>query len=63
VTARTAYGGDGRTTCGLSELRGPVAMHASRGPGLPTRPLGQKSGTETVTVNKIPRPPAAPGSA
>ena len=47
----TTYGGDGRTTFALPELRGRVAMHAGAGPGLASRPLGQKSGTETVTLN------------
>ena len=46
----TTYGGDGRTTFGLPGLRGRVAMHAGNGPGLSSRPLGQKSGTETVTL-------------
>ncbi|MEY8214892.1 MAG: tail fiber protein [Colwellia sp.] len=47
----TTYGGDGRTTFGLPELRGRVAMHAGNGPGLSSRPLGQKSGSETNTLN------------
>jgi len=46
----TTYGGDGRTTFGLPDLRGRYAMHAGNGPGLTTHPLGQKSGTETVTL-------------
>lgn len=47
----TIYGGDGRTTFGLPDLRGRVAMHAGNGPGLGNRPLGQKSGAETNTLN------------
>jgi microcystin-dependent protein len=47
----TTYGGDGRTTFGLPDLRGRVAMHAGSGPGLTPRPLGQKSGSETNTLN------------
>lgn len=47
----TTYGGDGRTTFGLPELRGRVAMHAGSGPGLTTRRLGEKSGVEQVTLN------------
>ncbi len=47
----TTYGGDGRTTFGLPDLRGRVAMHAGSGPGLTPRQLGQKSGTETNTLN------------
>lgn len=47
----TIYGGDGRTTFGLPDLRGRVAIHAGSGPGLTPRQLGRKSGTETVTLN------------
>ena len=46
----TTYGGDGRTTFGLPDLRGRVAMHAGNGPGLTPRPLGQKAGSETNTL-------------
>ena len=40
----TTYGGDGRTTFGLPDLRGrvPVGSHGSAGPGLTNRPLGSK---------------------
>ena len=47
----TTYGGDGRTTFALPDLRGRVAMHAGNGPGLSPRSLGQKSGLETNTLN------------
>ena len=47
----TTYGGNGITTFGLPDLRGRVAMHAGQGPGLTSRPLGQKSGVENVTLN------------
>ncbi len=47
----TTYGGDGRTTFGLPDLRGRYAMHAGNGPGLSGRNLGAKSGTETNTLN------------
>lgn len=52
----TIYGGDGRTTFGLPELRGRLPIHAGTGPGLSPRNLGSKSGSETVTptVNQIP---------
>ena len=46
----TTYGGDGRTTFGLPDLRGRVAMHPGSGPGLTPRSLGQKSGSENVTL-------------
>ena len=46
----TTYGGDGRTTFGLPDLRGRVPIHAGSGPGLTPRSLGSKSGAETVTL-------------
>ena len=52
----TTYGGDGRTTFGLPDLRGRVPMHEGNGPGLTPRTLGQKAGTENVvlTTDQIP---------
>lgn len=52
----TIYGGDGRTTFGLPDLRGRLPMHAGTGPGLPPRRLGAKEGAEnvTLTVNQLP---------
>ena len=52
----TTYGGDGRTTFALPDLRGRAAMHSGTGPGLTPRPLGQRSGTQTnnMTVNQMP---------
>lgn len=47
----TIYGGDGRTTFALPDLRGRVAMHPGNGPGLSSRRLGQKGGVESVTLN------------
>ncbi len=47
----TTYGGDGRTTFGLPDLRGRVSMHAGHGPGLSNRNLGQKGGAEHVVLN------------
>ncbi len=51
----TIYGGDGRTTFGLPDLRGRVPVHAGQGPGLSERRLGSKGGAEnvTVTVNQL----------
>lgn len=46
----TTYGGDGRVTFGLPDLRGRVPMHAGNGPGLTPRTLGEKSGSETITL-------------
>jgi len=52
----TTYGGDGRTTFGLPDLRSRVPMHAGHGPGLSNRPLGQKGGSETnrLSVAQLP---------
>jgi microcystin-dependent protein len=47
----TTYGGDGRTTFGLPDLRSRTAIGAGRGAGLSTYTLGQKVGVETVTLN------------
>ena len=47
----TSYGGDGRTTFGLPDLRGRLPVHAGQGPGLSNIPLGQKGGVEQVTLN------------
>lgn len=46
----TTYGGDGRTTTALPNLQGRAPMHPGRGPGLTSRRLGEKVGTETVTL-------------
>ncbi len=46
----TTYGGDGRTTFGLPDLRGRTALHQGTGPGLSNRKLGQSAGGETVTL-------------
>jgi len=46
----TTYGGDGRTTFALPDLRGRVPMHPGNGPGLTPRDLGQKLGEESVTL-------------
>ncbi len=46
----TIYGGDGRTTFGLPDLRGRVALHQGTGPNLSTRRLGAKEGQENVTL-------------
>ena len=42
----TIYGGDGRTTFALPELRGRVPIHKGTGTGLSTRTLGSKGGQE-----------------
>ena len=49
----TTYGGDGRTTFSLPDLRGRVAMHPGNGPGLTDMRLGQKVGAENLTGNPV----------
>ena len=46
----TIYGGDGRTTFGLPDLRGRIPLHQRQGPGLSSRRLGSKGGGEKVTL-------------
>ena len=46
----TIYGGDGRTTFGLPDLRSRAPMHPGKGPGLTRRRLGEKAGFDTVTL-------------
>ena len=55
----TIYGGDGRTTFGLPDLRGRVAIQQGSGPGLPTYRLGQQGGNATTTLISSNMPPAA----
>lgn len=43
----TIYGGDGRTTFALPDLRGRFPMHPGRGPGLSSRSIGDRGGSET----------------
>ena len=48
----TTYGGDGRTTFGLPDLRGRTAVHPGTGPGLTQRSLGEKGGTERINSHE-----------
>lgn len=52
----TTFGGDGRTTFGLPDLRGRVAIGEGTGAGLTPQRLGERSGAETHTlsVSQIP---------
>lgn len=52
----TMYGGDGRTTFGLPDMRGRLPMHRGSGPGLTPRTQGAKFGQEnvTLTTNNLP---------
>ena len=44
----TTYGGDGRATFGLPDLRGMTPIHPGQGPGGSQYFLGESGGTETV---------------
>ena len=47
----TTYGGDGRTSFALPDLRGRTPIHVGNG-----HSLGQKSGTETVALSTAEMP-------
>lgn len=47
----TTYGGDGRTTFALPDLRGRVPVGFGQGPGLSNRVIGEQFGSELVTLN------------
>lgn len=53
----TIYGGDGRTTFALPDLRGRVPVHYGTGPGLSPRRIGEKAGVERVTLTTAQLPP------
>ncbi|KLI63010.1 hypothetical protein AAV99_12070 [Aurantiacibacter marinus] len=52
----TIYGGDGRTTFAMPDLRGRVPFHRGTNQGGATYQIGSRSGTETntLTVNQMP---------
>lgn len=52
----TTYGGDGRTTFALPDLRGRVPSGAGSGPGLSTIKLGQRSGIEYLNLGTLQMP-------
>lgn len=58
------YGGDGRTTFGLPDLRGRAALHPGTGPGLSTLRLGEIGGTEnnTLAIANMPSHTHAPNA-
>lgn len=47
----TTYGGDGRTTFALPDLRGRAAVQKGQGPGLERIELGQRGGLEQINVS------------
>jgi microcystin-dependent protein len=52
----TTFGGDGRQTFALPDLRGRVPIHMGQGPGLQPYTLGERGGQEvvTLTVSQLP---------
>ena len=52
----TTYGGDGRTTYALPDLRSRAPIHQGQGTGLTNRTIGEFGGAESValTVNQLP---------
>ena len=46
----TTFGGDGRTTFGLPDLRGRAPKHVGTGPGLAPYNWGQQGGAENITL-------------
>ncbi len=50
------FGGDGRTTFALPDLRGRVPIHSGQGPGLSNRIFGEKYGEETVKLESSQMP-------
>lgn len=46
----TIYGGDGVQTFALPDFRGRIPLSQGQGPGLSNRVIGERSGTESVTV-------------
>lgn len=52
----TYYGGDGRVSFGLPDMRGRIPVHQGTGPGLTPRAIGQRYGLQdvTLTVGEMP---------
>lgn len=53
----TIYGGDGRTTFALPDLRGRTTIHYGQAPGLSEYTLGQEGGYLTQTLTEAQLPP------
>jgi len=47
----TIYGGDGRTTFALPDLRSRLAIHYGNGPGISSQTIGERGGAESATVS------------
>ena len=50
------YGGDGRTTFGLPDMRSRIPVHAGAGPGLSSRSQGANAGVENATITNTQLP-------
>jgi microcystin-dependent protein len=52
----TTYGGDGRSSFGLPDLRGRFPMHPGHGPGLTSHRWGERGGREeyTLSISEMP---------
>ncbi len=53
----TIYGGDGRTTFALPDLRGRAPVASGQGPALSNLPIGAQGGRETTTLSVGNLPP------
>ena len=49
----TTYGGDGRTSFGLPDLRGRASVGMGHGPGLSNYSWGERGGSETRTLTSL----------
>jgi microcystin-dependent protein len=47
----TTYGGDGKTTFALPNLKGRIPLHFGQGPGLTSHALGDAIGSENVSLD------------
>lgn len=52
----TTYGGDGRTTFALPDLRGRIPVDDGSGPGLTPRTIGTKAGMQSVSITAATMP-------
>lgn len=52
----TTYGGDGINTFAVPDLRGALPLHQGQGPGLTARTIGERAGTENVTLTTLQMP-------
>jgi microcystin-dependent protein len=52
----TRYGGNGKNTFALPDLRGRAALHRGAGPGLTDRPLGSAGGRAAVALTEAQMP-------